>query len=124
MELTNWMYIPFFKMSTDSRTRGHNFEIVKQQNRTKQRASVFSQRVINPWLMVDGIPYPRIVLTVIQSTNSSPLSTTLGRTTDRNSAVCNSKYLPATLQPSFKYIFNQEDCSAAVMDHYKQYLLK
>ena len=39
----------FFKMSTDSRTRGHNFKIVKQQNRTKQRASVFSQRVINPW---------------------------------------------------------------------------
>ena len=39
----------FFKMSTDSRTRGHNFKIVKQQNRRKQRASVFSQRVINPW---------------------------------------------------------------------------
>ena len=39
----------FFKMSTDSRTRGHNFKIVKQQNRTKQRASVFSQRVIDPW---------------------------------------------------------------------------
>ena len=37
----------FFKMSTDSRTRGHNFKIL--QNRTKQRASVFSQRVINPW---------------------------------------------------------------------------
>ena len=33
----------FFKMSTDMRTRGHNFKIVKQQNRTKQRASVFSQ---------------------------------------------------------------------------------
>ena len=37
-----------FTMSTDSRTRGHNFKIVKQQNRTKQRAGVFSQRVINP----------------------------------------------------------------------------
>ena len=40
----------FFKMSTDSRTRGHNFRIVKQQNRTKkQRASVISQRVIDQW---------------------------------------------------------------------------
>ena len=39
----------FFKMSTDTRTRGHNFKITKQQNRTVQRASVFSQRVITPW---------------------------------------------------------------------------
>ena len=39
----------FFKMSTDSQTKGHNFKIVKQQNRTKQRVNVSSQRVINPW---------------------------------------------------------------------------
>ena len=39
----------FFKMSTDTRTRGHNFKITKQQNRTVQRASVFSQRVLTPW---------------------------------------------------------------------------
>ena len=39
----------FFKMSSDSRTRGHKFKIVKQQNRTKQRASVFPQRVFNQW---------------------------------------------------------------------------
>ena len=38
----------FFKMSTDSRTRGH-FKIVKQQNIIKQRANVFSQRANNPW---------------------------------------------------------------------------
>ena len=38
----------FFKMSTDSRSKGHNFKIVKQQNRTKQRVNVSSQRVIEP----------------------------------------------------------------------------
>ena len=36
-------------MSTETRTRGHNFKIAKQQNRTVQRANVFSQRVINLW---------------------------------------------------------------------------
>ena len=39
----------FFKMSTETQTREHNFKIAKQQNRTIQRANVFSQRVINPW---------------------------------------------------------------------------
>ena len=48
--------------------------------------------------LIHGIPYPMIVLTVIQSTSSSLLSTMLGRTTPRSSAVYNFKYLhtPAT----------------------------
>ena len=39
----------FFKMSTEMRTGGHSFKIVKQQNITTQRANVFSQQVIIPW---------------------------------------------------------------------------
>ena len=39
----------FFTISESNRTRGHKYKLVRGHNRTKQRASVFSQRVINPW---------------------------------------------------------------------------
>lgn len=39
----------FFNMNTSTRTRGHNYKISKRQNRTQQRASIFSQRVVNEW---------------------------------------------------------------------------
>ena len=39
----------FFQDVTGYAYRGHNFKITKQQNRTVQRASVFSQCVITPW---------------------------------------------------------------------------
>ena len=32
----------FVKMSTETQTRGHNFKIAKQQNRTTQRANVWN----------------------------------------------------------------------------------
>ena len=39
----------FFTISESNRTRGRKYNLVKWHNRTKQRASVLSQRVINPW---------------------------------------------------------------------------
>ena len=39
----------FFKLKEDSRTRGHNVALVKEQCRLDMRKYSFSQRVINEW---------------------------------------------------------------------------
>ena len=39
----------FFTLSEESRTRGHKYKLVKGHNRTRHKASIFPQRVVNPW---------------------------------------------------------------------------
>ena len=39
----------FFTLADGTRTRGHKHKLVKGHNRTRHRACIFSQRVINPW---------------------------------------------------------------------------
>lgn len=58
----------FFKVSENSRTRGHKFKLVKGHNRTRHRACTFSQRVINPW---NCLPSSCVESTSINSFKSS-----------------------------------------------------
>ena len=39
----------FFTIADGTRTLGHKHKLVKGNNRTRHRACMFSQRVINPW---------------------------------------------------------------------------
>ena len=42
-------YTQFFTLVQNSRTRGHEFKLVKSRSRTEIRKNFFSQRVINEW---------------------------------------------------------------------------
>ena len=59
----NYQLIQIFDIGT-----GHDFKIAKQQNRTTQRANVFSQRVINPW---NPLPKERVNSDSLNKFNSS-----------------------------------------------------
>jgi len=42
-------YSNFFEIQSSSRTRGHNYKLVKHRSRLDIRKNFFSQRVVNVW---------------------------------------------------------------------------
>ena len=58
----------FFQLATDSKTRGHNFKIVKQRFRTRLRQHTFSIRSVNNW---NALPTEVVNATTINQFKSS-----------------------------------------------------
>ena len=58
----------FFQLATDSKTRGHNFKIVKQRFRTRLGQHTFSIRSVNNW---NALPTEVVNATTINQFKSS-----------------------------------------------------